>query len=212
MSTITDYASLKQAITDFEARSDLTTYADYFIQSAEDDIYDDIFILNEGRGVAELETTFSEAIANGVLALPSNYLGLRSVTVTAGGGTYPLQRKTVEFILSNYPVRAPMGVPAFIARSGTSFIFGPYPDSNYTVSGLYWQRKTALSAANTTTWMTDDMPMTLFAACMKAVKRFLKDPDGVGFWDADYKSRLGSFIAGKKAEEYSGSELSMTVA
>lgn len=210
MSTITDYASLKQAITDFEARSDLTTYADYFIQSAEDDIYNDIFMMNEGRGIAALETTFSDTIASGVLALPSNYLGLRSANVTVGGATYPLQRKTVEFVLNNYPVRTPSAPPAFIARSGTSFIFGPYPDSNYTISGLYWQRMTALSASNTTTWMTDDMPLTLFAACMKSVKRFLRDPDGVGFWDADYKSRIGSYLAGEKAEEYSGSELSMT--
>lgn len=211
MSTITDYASLKQAISDFEARSDLTTYADYFIQSAEDDIYNDIFQLNEGRGVSELETTFSDAISSGVLALPTNYLGLRSATVTVGSATYPLQRRTVEYVISNYPTRTPTGVPAYIARSGTDFIFGPYPDSNYTISGIYWQKMIGLSASNTTTWMTDDMPLTLFAACMKSVKRFLKDPDGVSFWDADYKSRLSSFLAGKKAEEYSGSELSMSV-
>lgn len=209
MTTITDYSSLQTAISDFEARSDLTSYTDYFIQSAEEDIYNDIFILNEGRGISELETSFSDTISGGTIATPSNYLGLRSATVTVGQATYTLQRRTAEYILSAYPVRAATGIPAYIARSGTNFIFGPYPDSGYTISGLYWQRMTALSSTNTTTWMTSDIPMTLLAACMRAVKRFVVDPNGYAFWDADYKTRMNSFIAAKKAEEYSGSELSM---
>lgn len=211
MATVTDYASLSQAIQDFEARSDISTYVDYFIQRAEEDIYNDIFTLNEGRGIAALENTFTGIITNNTLALPTNYLGLRYATVTVASATIPLQRRTVEFIYQNYPLQSGQGVPAFIGRSGTNFVFGPYADSQYTVSGVYWERMTALSAGNTTTWMTSDIPSTLLSACMRAVGEFEQSPDKFAAWDARYQRGIASFVARCKAEDYSGSELMMQV-
>lgn len=211
MPTIVDYASLVQSIADFQVRSDLGVYADYFIQSAEDDIYNDIFQLNQGRGVAALEASFSGAVANGVLPLAPGYLGLRYSTVALGGGTYPLERRTAEFIYAKYPQQSPTGVPAFIGRSGGNFIFGPYPDAAYTIAGIYWMRSPVLSATNPTTWMITEIPTALFAAVMKNVGKFLQDPGLISAWDADYQRKLSAYISRDKAEEYSGSELMMQV-
>jgi hypothetical protein len=211
MTTVTDYASLQTAITDFTTRSDLTTYTDYFIQRAEEDIYNDIFTLNEGRGIAALETSFTGVLSGNTLALPANYLGLRYSWVSIGGRNYPLARKTMEYINAKYPDQSSVGPPAFIARSGTSFIFAPYPDSGYTVGGIYWQRMAALSSTNTTTWMTSDIPSTLLAACLRVMGRFTKDTEMISLADADYQSGLASFVSRSKAEDYSGSELTMEV-
>ena len=211
MTTIVDYASLVQSIADFQVRADLGTYADYFIQSAEDDIYNDIFALNQGRGVTALEAPFSGAVTNGALALPSSYLGLRYATVAVGGGTYPLQRRTAEFIYAKYPQQSPTGAPAFIGRVGTNFIFGPYPDAAYTIAGVYWMRSAVLSATNPTTWMITEIPTALFAAVMANVGKFLQDPQLAGYWDGDYQKKLSAYISRDKAEEYSGSELMMQV-
>src|SRR6185437_9646669 len=117
MTTITDYSSLSTAITDFEARADLATYVDYFIQGAEDEIYNDIFKLNEGRGIPEIETSFSDTIASNAIAVPSNFLGLRSATITVGTQTFPLGIRPLEFILTRYPDQTATGIPAFVARS-----------------------------------------------------------------------------------------------
>lgn len=209
MATITDYASLSTAITDFEARTDIATYLDYFIQGAEDEIYNDIFKINEGRGIPEIETTFTGTIASNTLALPASFLGLRSATVTVGDQNQELQIRPLEFINAVYPTQAATGVPAFVARSGSNFVFGPYADDTYTVSGLYWKRLAGLTSSNTSTWMITDMPTTLFANCMRQVGKFLQDPQRVQYWTAEYQQKMESFIEAKKSEDYAGSALSM---
>jgi hypothetical protein len=208
-SAVRDYPTLKQAIQDWFARSDVGAYLDYFIQMAEERIYRDIPAMNAGRYVQPMETALNVTIANGVAALPVGYVGLKHALVSVGGNTWELQRRNAEFIYTQYPNRNPDGTPAYIAREGQNFIFGPFPDSNYVITGTYWQRFPPLTSSNPTTWMTETTPLMLLQACNAAVATFLKDTDAFQMWEPAYQQTMRSFLLADRAEEQSGSAMAM---
>ncbi len=207
-----DYNSLKQAVQDWFARSDLGGWIDYFIQIAEADIYRDIFTGNQGKGVQAMEAALSVTIANGTAALPTGYLGMKIMLISQNGQTFEVERKTPEFIYTQYPNQAAGGTPQYFARLGQNFVFGPYPDSNYTLTGTYWQKSSQLTAVNSKTWMTANIPTILLAATNRAAARFNKDEEAFQLWDSLYNQQLPSFILADKAEELSGSSLAMVAA
>lgn len=209
MATVTDYASLKQAILDFTHRDSLSSYADYFIQDGEDRIYRKVLELNEGRGLRWMEAALSLTIngTTGYATVPTDYLALKAAQVSTGTGQYDLVQKEPQYIYEHYPVRSAQGIPSYIAREASNFIFGPFPDSGYTILGTYYQRATALSASNTTTWMTTNIPMTLHAACMGAACKFLKDAQGAQLWLAEMADRLASICLTDKAADFGSSPL-----
>jgi hypothetical protein len=212
---ITDYASLKQAITDWVNRADLDTFVDSFIQSAEERIYNDVFALNMGNGCAAMENAFAGGSAigsDGTFALPADFLALKSLLCAIGSGFRKLDRRTLEFIYTQYPNRQASGPPQYVARQGTSLIFGPMPDANYALSGIYWQKDPALSVSNTSTWMTSSIPMTLLAACNSAASSFMKDQNNTQFWEAAYYKQLQSYLTADRLRDQSGSALAMVSA
>lgn len=207
-----DYSSLKQAVQDWFARSDLGGWIDYFIQKAENKIYRDIFAMNAGRGVQPIEATLNVTIANGVAALPTGYLGLKHAVVNIGGCSFELQRRNAEFIYTQYPYRSSDAPPAYIAREGQNFIFGPFPDAGYTITGTYWMRSPQLTSVNSVTWMTNTIPTILLAACNLAAAQFLKDQESVQMWSGEYQSEMTDFLLADRAEEQSGSAFAMVAA
>lgn len=207
-----DYNSLKQAVQDWHARSDLGGWIDYFIQKAENKIYRDIFAMNSGRGVQPIESALSVTIANGVAALPTGYLGLKHGVVNLNGSAFALQRRNAEFIYTQFPNRSPDAPPAYIAREGQNFIFGPFPDAGYTITGTYWARSPQLTSTNSVTWMTNIIPTILLAACNLAAAQFLKDQDSIQMWSAEYQSEMNDFLLADRSEEQSGSAFAMVAA
>lgn len=204
-----DYNSLKQAVQDWFARSDLAAWIDYFIQLAEADIYRDIFTNNQGKGVQAIEASFNSTTIGTGTPLPMGYLGMKIMLVSAGGQSFEVERKTSEFIYTQYPDQAPSGVPQYFARLGSNFVFGPYPDSAYALTGTYWMRSPQLTTVNSVTWMTSTIPTILLAAVNRAVARFIKDQEAYGLWNDMYAQQLNNFILTDKAEEISGSSLAM---
>jgi hypothetical protein len=207
-----DYFSLKQAIQDWFARSDVGSFIDYFIQIAEADIYRDIFAQNQGKGVQAIESVLNLTISNGVAAVPSGYLGMKIMNVLLNGNAFEVERRTPEFIYTQYPSQVASGAPAYFARVGQNFVFGPYPDSNYTLSGIYWAKSPQLTTVNNVTWIVNTIPTIMLAATNRACARFIKDDEAFSLWDSLYNQQLASFILADKAEELSGSSLAMVAA
>ena len=122
MAIIKDYASLTQAIADWTHRADLTAgtspFSDYFIQSAQEAIENDIYDLNFGNGIALQETPYGPyPITNGVVPVPTDWLTPKFMTVADGqGDTDTLIFKSAAWIYDAYPQRTAAGVPAYIAR------------------------------------------------------------------------------------------------
>jgi hypothetical protein len=132
MALISSWATLNTEVMAWLHRPELTAEVPGFIQLGENRIYRDL-------RVRQMETALSSAISSGVIAVPTGYLEMKYAYVN-GSPMVKLQRKDAEWIYQNYPVRSSDGTPKYFAREATNFIFGPYPDSGYTIKGLYYKK------------------------------------------------------------------------
>ncbi len=172
----------------------------------------DVITVAENRIFRECRTRFQEtslstAITSGVIAIPSNYVALKSSYID-GSPTQFLERKNPEFIYTSYPMRSAQGKPKYIAREKNSFIFGPYADSGYTVNAVYYKKLNALSGANNHTLFTNNPDLYLFA-CLAESPMLIKDDKRVPFWEAKYNKILGDVNGQDQAEGASGSLMRM---
>lgn len=155
----------------------------------------------------DMETSFSTAVSSGVLALPTSYLALKSAYVDASPQV-ELERRSGEWIRAEYPQTSGSGVPKYIGRWGTNFIFGPYPDSGYTITGIYYKKLTAISGASLNALFTTNPDLYLFAVLSKGAMVIGEDKR-VAMWEMEYQRILNDVNGADKAEQASGSTLQM---
>lgn len=114
---------------------------------------------------------------------------------TGGIGTYTLSNKTYS-----------TGLQA-MSGGGNIFVFGPYPDSSYTLQGTYYANAQLLSNTSTTNWMVVNQPTMLHAAAMLKAGEFLVDDALIARWTPIYEGRLASFVLKDKAERWAASTM-----
>jgi hypothetical protein len=200
MAAITDYATLKTEVAAWLHRTDLTAAIPGLIQFAEGRIYRDLRL-------ACMEAALSSTMSSGAIAVPTGYIELKNAYI-AGNASQPLLRRDAEWIYGNYPTRSASGVPKYIGREASNFIFGPYPDSDYTVNGIYYKRLDALSASNTGNWFITNAPeLLLFATLCEAEPYLVNDPRLV-VWERKYAQIKDALQRQEDNEAFSGSILS----
>lgn len=199
---INSYATLQSSIASFLHRSDMTDIIKELIADAESRI------ANELR-IRAMEASFSSAISSGVVALPSGFLEWQFLYID-DTSAQKLERKDAEWIYTNYPTRSAGGKPKFFAREGETLIFGPYPDSAYTIKGRYYKRLTALSDSNTSNWFITDAPDLLRFAALAEAEPYLINDQRVALWEGKYQATKNRLQRSEKAEAFSGSQLSVT--
>lgn len=212
MATIIDFPSLSQAIQDWTHRSDLAPFTDQFVQWGENDIYRDILLNNYGQGTRSMEASLTGTLTNGTLVVPSDYIALLDMQVVDnGGGVNTVYLKDPQWIYDRYPMRQAQGLPKYVARDGANFVFGPYPDSGYSITGTYYQRAAALSQSNPVTWLVTLAPDLMLAASMKAVQPFLLDTEKTAAWESMYNAKLAGLIAYDTAEKWSAATMQVQI-
>jgi hypothetical protein len=197
--SLATYSDLQSAVASWLDRSDLTSVVPDLITIAETRIF------RELRS-KDMETSFSTAIASGVIALPTSYVGLKYAYVD-GTPTQWLERKPAQWIYQNYPTRAAENKPAFIAREGSNFIFGPYPDSAYTVKGVYYKNIGPLSSSAHAVF-TANPDLYLFGSLVEAAP-YLKNDVRLTLWEARYQQSLKAAQGTSDREDSSGGSLRM---
>lgn len=137
---------------------------------------------------AEMEATLSGQMdGSGNLAVPADYAALKHARV-AVTPTRSLKMRATRWILERYPLRSADGVPEFIGRDGSSFIFGPFPDSTYTVAGVYYAKPTSIvSSANSLFVANPDL--YLYAALAEA-EAYIKNDKRIMLWAAKRQAIL----------------------
>lgn len=197
---ITSYSELKTAVANWLADDTLTSYIPDFITIAEARIYRELKI-------RQMETALSSAIASGVIAVPSGYTGLKFAYVN-GSPVKPLERVSLEAVYERYPTRSADGKPSVIAREGSNFIFGPYPDSTYTIKGVYYKKLDVLSDSNTSNWLITDAPDLILFASLVEAKAFIMDDPRIVLWEGRYINARDMLEQQDRDEDMSGSVLS----
>lgn len=197
---LASYANIKTAVADWLADDTLTSYITDFVTLAEARIYRELKI-------RQMETALSSAISSGVIAVPSGYTKMKWAYVN-GSPTTPLQVVSLEYLYSKFPTRSSDGKPRFMAREGANFIFGPYPDSTYTIKGTYYKKLDVLSDANTTNWLITDAPDLLLFASLVEAKAFIKDDPRIALWESRYQHAKSMIEDQDRDEEFSSSSIS----
>lgn len=193
------YADLQTAIGNWLARSDLTSYIPDLITLGEKRIIDEL-------RVHEMEGAFSAVIASGTVAVPADYLAFKNVYLNASP-IVPLIRTDIQQLYVKYPTRSSNGQPAYIARNGANFEFGPYPDTNYTVQGTYYQKPAVLSGFQTTnTIFPTYSDLYLWAALCEA-EPFLQNDPRLQLWESKYQQVLARAMGRERQERSSGSTI-----
>lgn len=214
--SVTNYTDLKTNIANWLARSDLTDVIPDLITLAEQRIHRgcDAFMSGgrvlpqmNGLRIKAMETSLNETISSGVIAVPTGYLSLKHAYIESDP-VRALERKSSEWIYENYPTRSAVDKPHYIAREGNNFIFAAYPDSDYTVKGIYYKEFDALSDSNLTNWLTDNAyGLLLFGALCEAAV-YVDDDRKLFNYELKYREKLNSIQQDNDDEEFSGSTLS----
>ena len=163
-------------------------------------------IFREAR-TRDMEESYSTAIGSGVIAVPSGWVEWKHLYVN----TTPVQRletRPATWIYERYPTRGSSGKPKYIAREGTNFIFGPYPDSGYTVTGVYYKRLDAISASGLNALFTNNEDLYLLA-CLAEAEMLIGRDNRVQLWEAKYQKILSDVNGEDRRADASGSVLRM---
>jgi hypothetical protein len=198
MAVITNYETLLTAVADYVARDDLTGFAPNFVQNWEERFYRD-----PQNWADWMESSVS--ITTAAATVPSDYLGIKSATLS--DGSQPLQRVSSTTLLDAFP-RGTSGRPRGIAKQGSVFIFGPEPDSDYTVTLRYYAKPTVLrSDGDGVNWLITHAPdLCLYGALLEA-EPFLKNDGRIAVWRDFYTDALAAYRDQHKDEEFMGSAM-----
>lgn len=195
--SLNSFTTIKAAVGTWLDRSDMAGVIPDLIAIAEARLYRELRI-------KALEESLSSVISSGVVSVPSDYIQMKNAYID---GKYALQRADASYIYDRYPDRTAQGVPIYFAREADNFIFGPYPDSAYTMKGVYYKKLPALSASNETNWFTDNCPeLVLFGALVEA-EPYIGNDARIILWESKFASIRDTIQRNNDREEFSGSRL-----
>ena len=202
--SINTYATLKTSVTSWLdiTAADLTSQIDDLVTIGETRIF------REAR-TKDTETAFSIAIAGGVLPVMGDYIELKHAYVNSSP-VQVLERRNAEYIYGTYPTRSGSGVPKFIAREANNFIFGPYPDSGYTINGVYYRRLVPLATTLHALFLNN--PDLYLFACLSEAELIIGRDDRIKIWEAKYQKILSDVNGMDRKEQASGSGLRVRIA
>jgi hypothetical protein len=188
------FIGLKATLTDFLHRSDLSTPAGDLVLLGE------IWLMRKVRAT-EMETALSVMISNGVATPPTGFLGLKHAYID-GTPTQPLRTMSAGQLLNRYPVRASSSKPCAIAFDAGALIFGPFPDSGYTVKGTYYKRQGPLSSG-VYDLFTNHQDLFLMA-CLCEAEPYIKNDKRMPMWKAKREELLMDVNTQSQGISYSG--------
>ena len=211
------YAELLQKVRDY-TEVDSTVLTDTIVQGMIRDA--------ELRIFREVDADYTREYATANLNINSPYLDLPSANVTTSTRTSIIVRSMLVFdstqtpttkeyldkrdtsFIFEYNSTGATGVPKYYANwKETTIIMAPAPDAQYKVQLSYIYSPEALSATNTTTYLSDNVSDLLFYATMVQAYEFLKGPmDMYKIYSDKYNGAIQSFaleqMGRRRRDEY----------
>lgn len=146
----------------------------------------------------EMEATLSGQIdgSAGLMSVPSDYAALKHARIS-NTPSRPLKMRPTRWILERYPLRSADGVPQFIGRDGSSFIFGPFPSSSYTVAGVYYAKPTTIASSANAVFLAN--PDVYLYAALAEAEAYVKNDKRIMLWVAK-RDQIAADINGEADE------------
>jgi len=157
---------------------------------------DNIIKAGEERILSELPLVVFDAEATVTLTInvatvdkPSGYLTWRSANFTDGSSNkVQLDLRTLEYLEDYWPNSASTGTPKFLADySSTQWKVAPTPAATRSGKAIYVKRPTSLVTDTAGTWISQNLGLLLYSACLANGEKFIKSDERASFWEADYQ-------------------------
>lgn len=199
------YSDLQTSIANYLARTDLTTQIPDFIKFAE------IRLRRELRIRQMMSSATLTATANvATIAIPSDFLEARDFVVN-GNPVTPLNYVSPA-LFSRNSRGADTGKPLDYTVLASTFKFGPYPDSAYTLTLTYYAAPDFLSDSNTTNTFLTTCPDVLLYASLIEAEPYLMNDARINTWGTMFDRSIAALIKSDEQAQYSGVPLAMRVA
>ena len=201
---LANYSDLKTTVANYLGRSDLTSQIPDFISLAE-------IRLNRNLRIRQMlkNATASTTGGDPTVGLPADFLELRDIYI-AGNPRITLSYMSPSAFSRD--ARADQsGRPVFYTLTGAEFVLAPLPDTNYTLTMLYFAKPTALSDSNqSNVFMANAADALLYGALVEA-EPYLMNDARIQVWSGYYQNALDSLNVSDESSAYSGVPLTMSV-
>lgn len=205
--TYSDYVSqLANLMVVSSADANFTTFLPGCIDYAEQRIYRELDLLftqvtdataQVSSGVQEFSV--STAVGTFITVDQLNII-TPAGTLSSQGTRVPLTPASPEFINNAFPTSTATDVPEYYAmRSNSRVLLGPVPDGPYYAETIGIQRPAPLSAANSSTILTQYIPDVFMAASLVFAFGYMRDfggqtdnPQASQSWESQYQLLIKS--------------------
>ena len=187
------YADLVAAIDGWLSRSDMGTIAPDLIRLAEAEF-------NRTLRTMDMEKRASVVLTGDAVALPANFLGLRSIAI----GRTLLDYVNPSEVFDDETT----GIPCRYTVTDGQFFFRPAPTSG-TVTITYFEAITGLSSGNPTNWLLTKHPDLYLFASLAQAEFYNWNDDRLPIVKARTEEIIGQINAGDQKERYGGRRLVM---
>jgi hypothetical protein len=180
MARIDSYTALTQALPAWlnAATADISSVLAEIVDNAEKRIFREI-------RTPEMETSLSVNVSGGVATIPTDFMELKYAYVDTNPVTY-IQLVPTSYIFDRYPTRGADGVPVVLARDGASWIFGPYPDSDYVIKGTYYKTPSSIGTGTNNALMSSYGDLYLYASLCESEPMIGRDKR-MAIWESKYR-------------------------
>jgi len=208
VAVVTTYSGLIQTIQDWMSRDDLAAMAPNYVQNFEERFY------RQPKNYGPwMESAYSTAMSSGVSAVPASFLGWKVVTLSTTPAR-KLRPVSLAQLYDEFPRGGGRSIPSLIARNGSNFEYGPFPSSDFTVSGSYYAKPTALRSAASDAvahYLILNAPdLLLYGSLIEAETHRVRD-ERVALWQAKYAEALGDYRDLQGSQNLSGGPLQVRV-
>jgi hypothetical protein len=215
VTTITDYASLVTAVTEYLAREEDTTLVariPTFLQLTESKLNRELFVRQmENRATTATDTTTTEPQ---YISLPDDFQSMRRVKLTSTSPSREL-RFMSNAQLDEYrtSINNTTAQPLYFTIFGTEMELCPTPDADYDLEMVYRANIPALTPTNTTNWLLTLAPDAYLYGALLESAPYIKEDARLQVWGAGFSAavdglnRLGqtsTFNAGPMSMRISG--------
>lgn len=190
---------INEAITWIHRADISTTQAKVFCTLAEAE-FNRSLAISPVRGQ---EDSTSIATSGVSVALPSDFLGARSVSYVNSGVRVALQQIAPEQLSGDTTT----GEPAYYAIIGAKVNLKPAPNASYTVDIDYHKKVPSLSASVSTNWLQLAAPDLYLFGILTAASTWIVDDPRVPMWKAAYEQALSKMQTADSRDRWNGSAM-----
>ena len=200
----TSYSTLKTAIANYLARTDLDDKIPDFVRLAEERLRRDLRI-RQMLKVATADTTADDS----TVSLPADFLAMKDIHLDTTPVKVLQFQNTSNFFRNARTTET--GVPTMYTLLGSEFQFAPKPDSAYTLRMVYYYKPDLLSDSNSSNIFLTTAPDLLLYGALAEAEPYLMNDERLATWSALYDRGLASLRASDDDGEYPSSPMSITL-